>query len=295
MRSGRVAQRAQEALLARNDPARSLQRLDDHCRQLSGMLLDQPRGTCCVVVLRHDERERRVDGRAVAGGEEEDAAVIAALEDHDRRLAGRDARERQREQVRLGARVAEPDELERRKPLADRPRERGLVAVRRAEHDAVRERLPDRLDDHRMRVPVEAGGVLAEEVDVDVPVGVGDPRTLAPHDRERERRHVDGRARVAARHDLYPLLVQPARLGIALDVSLLGSGDELRQIGCDLLAHGPAMYTCTWYGANESRKKTFFTGLIVRPSSSTVSARPAAASTRKGTVVCLSAPLTAIT
>ena len=80
--------------------------------------------------------------------------------------------EREREQVRLGPRVAETHELDRREARAHRLRERGLVAVRRAEHDAVGERLPDRLDDHRMRMAVQPGGVLAEKVDVLVPVGV---------------------------------------------------------------------------------------------------------------------------
>ena len=83
------------------------------------------------------------------------------------------------------SRFASVPELQKRtrsiagKRAHDRLRKRRLVAVRRAEHDPVRERLTDRLEDHRMRVAVEAGGVLAEEVDVLVAVGVDDARALA--------------------------------------------------------------------------------------------------------------------
>ena len=77
-----------------------------------------------------------------------------------------------------------------------------------------------------MRVAEQAGRVLAEEVDVLVAVDVGQPRTLAAHDRERERLDVDDRARVPAGHHPRALLVQAARLGIALDVTALRVGNE---------------------------------------------------------------------
>src|SRR5919206_3254052 len=68
-------------------------------------------------------------------------------------------------------------------------------------------------------MPVQPRGVLAEEVEVVAPVRIDDTRTLAAHDRERERIDVDDRARVPARHEPRPLLVQPAGLRIALDVA----------------------------------------------------------------------------
>ena len=91
-----------------------------------------------------------------------------------------------------------------------------------------------------MRVAVEAGRVFAEEVDVLVAVRVDEASALAAHDRQRERRHVDHRPRIAARHHLGPLLVPPARLGIAVDVPALRRSDEPRQIGGDGLDHGAA-------------------------------------------------------
>src|SRR5581483_2988700 len=47
----------------------------------------------------------------------------------------------------------------------------------------------------------------------------------AADDRERERIDVDHRARVLTRHEPRPLLVQPARLRIALDIATHGLGN----------------------------------------------------------------------
>ena len=201
------------------------------------MLGDQPRRLAGVVVARDDEGERRIDRRALGGLEEEDAAVVTAFEDEHRGPAGHHARERDREQVRLRAGVAEADKLDRREALADRRSESHLVAVRRTEGDAVGERRADRVEHDGMRVAVEPGGVLAEEVDVLVAVGVRDARTLAPDDRQRERIEVDDRAGVAAREDARPLLVQPPRLGVALDITALRACDERREIGCGRDVH----------------------------------------------------------
>ena len=92
--------------------------------------------------------------------------------------------------------------------------------------------------DDRVRVAEQACGVLAEKVDVLVPVGVGQARALAAHDRERERLDVDDRARVPAGHHLRALFVQAARLGISLDVAALRRGDERFEIGDRGLGHG---------------------------------------------------------
>ena len=81
-----------------------------------------------------------------------------------------------------------------------------------------------------MRVAVETRGVLTEEVDVLVAVRVGHARALAADDRQREGRLVDRRARVPARHEARPLLVEPARLRIRRDVSRL----RLRQPGREI-------------------------------------------------------------
>ena len=164
---------------------------------------DQPRGALGVVVLRDDERERRVDRRAGRGLEEEDAAVVAALEDHDRGLPGRDARERDREQVRLGARVAEPHELDRREALADRRRE----ALPRS-GSARRTRCRRRARRESPRGSPGASGRTSPAVysprksTYSWPSASVEARALAAHDRERERLDVDDRPRVAAGHHL---------------------------------------------------------------------------------------------
>src|SRR6266511_2304633 len=80
-----------------------------------------------------------------------------------------------------------------------------------------------------MRMAVQAGCVLAEEVDVLVSVGADD--------RERERRDMDDRARVPAGHHPRALLVQPPRLGVALDVAPLGVGGEGGELGDCGTAH----------------------------------------------------------
>ena len=85
---------------------------------------------------------------------------------------------------------------------------------------------------------VEACGVLAEEVEILVPVGVDEVSAFAADDRERERRHVDHRARIAARHHRRALFVQVLRFRIALDVPALGRCHQLGQLGDD---HGAAM------------------------------------------------------
>ncbi len=209
----RRTQRAEELGIARDDARAALERLDDDRSQLVGVLGNEPRRSVGIVVLADDPAERRVEWRDTVR-EEQDSAVIRTLEDEDARPATGCASKQEREQVRLRSRVAETDEVDRREPRDDRFGERCLEPIRRAEDDPVRQGLANRLDDDRMRVTVEAGRVLAEEVDVLVTVRVGDAGAIAPNDRQRERRLVDGRARVAARHDAGALLVQPERLGI---------------------------------------------------------------------------------
>ena len=216
-RRRRLAERVQKLRLARDHAARPLHRLDDDRCELVRVLGDLSRRGLRVVVSADEVREGGVE-RRIAVLEKEDAAVVGALEHHYRRLPAGDAGEREREQVRLRPGVAEADELDRREALANRRREPSLVDVGRPEHDPVRERSADRLHDRRVRMPVQPRRVLAEEVEVLVPVRIDDTRTVAAHDRERERIDVNDGARVPARHELRPLLVQPAGLRIALDV-----------------------------------------------------------------------------
>ena len=57
------------------------------------------------------------------------------------------------------------------------------------------------VEDARLAVPEQAGGEVAEQVDVLVTVGVRQHRSLAADKRERERLVRDARPRVAARQD----------------------------------------------------------------------------------------------
>src|SRR6266513_2241303 len=68
-----------------------------------------------------------------------------------------------------------------------------------------------RLHHDRVRVTEQAGGVLAEKVDVLVPVGIGQRRAFSAYDRERERLDVDDRARFPPGHHLRARFVQAAR------------------------------------------------------------------------------------
>ena len=131
-----------------------------------------------VVVVRHHVRERGVDGRA-ATREGQEPAVVGAVERHDRGAAGHGARQAQAHQGCLGARIAEANELNGREPLAHELRQPRLVAVRPAQHEAASQRLLDGAHDPGLRMPVEAGGELAEEVDVGVPVEIGQACALA--------------------------------------------------------------------------------------------------------------------
>src|SRR5207245_7260044 len=65
---------------------------------------------------------------------------------------------------------------------------------------------------------------------LDVTGGVGHARAPAADDRQRNRRHVDDGPRVPAGHEPRPLLVQPPRLGVALDIAALCVGDERGEI-----------------------------------------------------------------
>src|SRR5690606_23669955 len=76
------------------------------------------------------------------------------------------------------------------------------VADMPAHDPAVVEGLEDGAAQRGMRVPVEPGGVFAEEVDVLAAVEGGEPRALRLHERDREGLAEERRARVAARQHL---------------------------------------------------------------------------------------------
>src|SRR5262245_57233741 len=105
-----------------------------------------------------------------------------------------------RHQVGFGAGVAETNQFARRKTLTDKLRQVCLVAIGPAQQDSVRQRNLDRASYCRMRVAIEAGGVLTEKVSIDVTVEIPQTASFAPDDRHRERRVEQNAAGISSGH-----------------------------------------------------------------------------------------------
>src|SRR5262249_48754837 len=127
-------------------------------------------------------------------------AMIASLEYEDLRPLGDGARSADGHQIGLGSRVRKAHQLDRREPGADRRRETRLEQVVRAKIEAALERRLDRIAYRGMRMAIDPGGELAEEIDIFVPVEIPQPRPLATHDRQRKRVDMDRRAGISAGH-----------------------------------------------------------------------------------------------
>ena len=172
--------------------------------------------------------------------------MIAAVKDHHlgglgaALPLGEDLGAGQRHDVALGAGIGEAHQVDRGHAVGDQLGELTFVGVASTVVPAVIERAIDGSADHWMGVAVDAGSVLAQHVDIFVPVGVPQPAAFAAHDGERERRIVQGRPGIAARHRLAGFLVAREALGIAIDIGLLGFGEGGLQIRIDqrLIGHG---------------------------------------------------------
>src|SRR5215469_4879871 len=105
-------------------------------------------------------------------------AMIAALEYEDLRPPGDGARRADRHQIGLGAGICEAHQLDRREPRADRRRKTRLNRVVRTKIKTALERRLDRAADHRVRMAVNPGRELAQEIDIFVPVEIPQPRPL---------------------------------------------------------------------------------------------------------------------
>jgi hypothetical protein len=223
----------------------ALHGLEKHGKQLLAVLGEQRARALDIVVGRHDILIGHVH-RAAAAHEIKHAAVVAAVEHHDlggHRAAlalGEDPGAGQRHDIALGAGVGETDQIDRRDALGDQPGEPGLVGVTAAVVPAVVQGAVDGGADHRVGVAVDAGGVLAQHVDVLMPVGIPQAAALAARHGERERRIVQRGARVAARHGLAGLLVAGIALGVALDIGLARLGERRLQVRVDQrrIGHG---------------------------------------------------------
>jgi hypothetical protein len=131
----------------------------------------------------------------------------------------------QRQQVGLGAAVGESQQRHGRKALHDLARQFYFAQrVRRQAQPAVQRR-HDGLANGRRRMPVQAGGELAQAVEQAVAVGVPQPAALAAHHRQRERRLEQHAARVAAGHDFGSFVELAGAGGVAGAVAFDGSGE----------------------------------------------------------------------
>ncbi len=185
------------------------------------MRRDQRAGALDVVVGGQQIIERRVD-RAALAAEIEDAAVVAAVEDENLLAPGNRDGGADRHQIGLGAGIGEAHQRDRREAVADRLGEFGFGHAVRAEIDAAVERFVDRLADDGMRVAVEAGGELGEEIGVLMAVSIPQMRALALDHGERKRLGIDRRAGVATGQRLARLFVERRTLRVARAILLLG-------------------------------------------------------------------------
>lgn len=225
-RGGRVAQEAQESRRARDRSGRALHRFDEDGDQLVVPQGGQraPRAVD-VVVRRHDKAVRERHFVAPVRPEAQHAAVVAAGEHENTPvgparivLCGGDG-----QHVGLGAGVAEADELhDRVETGAEQRRETAFVRVRRAEVVAFAEGARHRVDDARVGVAEETGGVLGEEVDVGVLVGGGEGAAGSGGDVEGERGSVQDCARVTSREVGSRMFVRGAGKGMCLNVAAYG-------------------------------------------------------------------------
>ena len=264
-RPGLLAHHLQEPDVARQAAVAALHRLEQDGEQFLAVLGQQRPRALDVVVGRHDVVVGDVH-RAAAAHEIEHAAVVAAVEHHDlgglgpALALGEDAGAGQRHHVALGAGVGEAHQVDRRHAVGDQLGELGLVGVAAAVVPAVVQRAVDGGADHRMRVAVDAGGVFAQHVDVFVAVGVPQAAALAAHDGERERRIVQRRAGVAARHRLARFLVAAEALGIAVGIGLARLDERGLQIRIDQGLIGHVTLLALW-----REYHTTFSSRIGRP------------------------------
>ena len=116
-------------------------------------------------------------------------------------------------QVRLGAGVGKTHLVDRRKTIDNQLGEPDLVAVYRAERPAASERGTYGGEDGFRGVAEQAGGVVAEQVKVLVPVDVEEQATLCSFDAEWKRIELEHRPRVAARQNAAGAIGPSSTLG----------------------------------------------------------------------------------
>ena len=137
--------------------------------------------------------------------------MVAALEHEQLRASGGLRRRRDRHQAGLRARVREADAVEA-EALAQQARELGFVRMQAADAREPGQRIVRGVEHAPLAVAEEPGGVVAEQVNVLVAVGVNEHRALAPDEGQGERLVVEHGTRVPAGQHLCRLGVEPPAL-----------------------------------------------------------------------------------
>src|SRR5262249_52342883 len=154
--------------LSGNAAGRTLHRFDQDRRQRGAVRLHQFLDCRQIIVAAEQIIVRRIEPATMAA-KIKYPAMIASPEYQYVRPPRGGARSAARHQIGLGAGIREAHELDRWEPRADRRRETRLERVVCAEIETAVERRLDRAADRRMRMAVNPGRKLAEEIDIFVP------------------------------------------------------------------------------------------------------------------------------
>jgi hypothetical protein len=117
----------------------------------------------------------------MAGAEGQHPAVIAAFEHQNAGAAGESLGQSQSHEIGLRPRIGEAQPLDGGETLADQPGEFGLHQVMGAKAPAGVESAIDRRTDDGVRMAIEAGRELAQQIEVAVPVRIPEEAAFAAH------------------------------------------------------------------------------------------------------------------
>ncbi len=185
------------------------------------MLPDQRPGAVDVIVGAEDKVERGVD-RDAAAAKIEQPAVIAAGEHHDLVTPRDMACGRHRHEVCLGARIGEAHPFKRGKALRDQFGQARLGLIVRTEIESGRDRLVQCVDNDRVAVTEDPGGVFTEQIEIAMAVGVDQAGAFAAFGAKRERSVVEDRAGIAAGQVTAGRFVHRARFRAAIGIDAAG-------------------------------------------------------------------------
>ncbi len=196
LRSGCLEHATRKLGGGRDTAARTEHRLHHHRSQIIAVVFDECLRSGQIVVPGEHEIVRRIP-RSRAVGEIQHAAVVPTFEDQNFRASGCLDGGGDRHQVGFGARIGEANPVEA-EPATHQPGQLGFGGVHAADTHVLLERLGDSVDHAVLTVAQQAGGVVAEQVDIGVPVDVGERGALSRDEHQRKRWVGENGACVAA-------------------------------------------------------------------------------------------------